>query len=113
MIMAYFVLYFVLCALAHEGGHYMAALCFGERIHFRFLWGKLGPVRVPRYVWEMPYMDRWKERVVAAAGFGTEALVAAILAALGWPWMAVCFAVHFVAYPFYAGEASDFKWFRG
>ena len=98
-----------ICCFSHEAAHYLAALCFGRRIKFRFAWGRF---YVPRYVWNMPYMERWKQRVVAAAGFGTEALVAAILAAFGWPWMAACFVVHFVAYPFYAGEASDFKWFR-
>ena len=56
-------------------------------------------------------MERGKQRIVAAAGFCTEALVAAILAAQGWPYMAACFVAHFVAYPFYAGTASDFKWF--
>ena len=98
-----------LCFLVHEGGHWLAALCFGERIKFRFSFGKF---YVPRFVWEMPYMDRWKEKVVAAAGFATEGAVVGILAALGWPWMAGAFLLHFVAYPLYAGEASDFKWFR-
>ena len=97
-----------LCLVAHEGGHYLAALCFGERIKFRFSFGKY---YIPRYLWEMPYMDHWKEKVVAAAGFVSEAIVAGALAAFDWPWMAVAFVAHFVAYPFYAGEASDFKWF--
>ena len=105
------IIFFSFCGVlfSHEGGHYLAALCFGKHIKFRFAWGRF---YVPRYIWNMPAMEYRKQRIVAAAGFGTEAFVAAILAALGWPWMAVCFAVHFVAYPFYAGGTSDFKWFR-
>lgn len=99
-----------LCLCVHEGGHYLAALCFRKRIKFRFAWGRF---YVPRYIWNMPVMERWKQRIVAATGFGAEAFVAAILAAFGWPWMLFCFAAHFITYPFYAGEASDFKWFRG
>ena len=100
---------FVLCFVVHEGGHYGAALCFGRRIKFRFAWGRYC---VPRYVWDMPQMERSKQRVVAAAGFAAEAIVAGILAALSWPWMAGAVLLHFVAYPLYAGEASDFKWFK-
>lgn len=109
MYFIFFILMLAFCFAIHEGGHYLAALCFGKSIKFRFAWGRF---YVPRYIWNMPVMEYRKQRIVAAAGFGTEALVSAILAAFGWPWMAVCFAVHFVAYPFYAGEASDFKWFR-
>ena len=98
----------VLCFLVHEGGHYLAALCFGERIKFRFAWGKY---YVPRYIWDMPAMERGKQRVVAAAGFCAEGAVAGALLAAGWPYMAVAFLAHFVAYPIYSGEASDFKWF--
>ena len=97
-----------LCLITHEGGHWLAARYFGEKIKFRFAWGKYC---IPRGIWDMPQMERWKQRVVAAAGFGAELFVAAILGALGWPWMAGVFVAHFVLYPIYAGEASDFKWF--
>lgn len=109
LIMQIIFLCFFAVFFSHEGGHYIAARCFGKHIKFRFAWGRF---YVPRYIWNMPVMEYRKQRIVAAAGFGTEALVAAILAAFGWPWMAVCFAIHFVAYPFYAGEANDFKWLR-
>lgn len=109
--MAYFAEFVgavALCVLIHEGGHYAAALSFGRRIRFRFAWGKFC---VPRYIWDMPVLDWRKQRIIAAAGFGAEAVAAGILAALGWPWMGGVFVAHFVAYPFYAGDASDFKWF--
>lgn len=97
--------------VTHEGGHYVAALCFGERLKFQFEWGRLfGIVPVPRWVWTMPNMAEWKQRVVAAAGFGVEFLCAGIAVALGWLWLLLVAAAHIIAYPFYAGEASDFKW---
>lgn len=108
MYFIFFILMLAFCFAIHEGGHYLAALLFGRRLKFRFAWGKY---YVPRYIWDMPVLDRRKQRVIAAAGFGAEALMAGILAAFGWPWMAGVFVAHFVAYPLYAGNASDFKWF--
>ena len=96
----------------HEGGHYVAALVFGKRIKFRFEWGKLfGVIPVPRGVWDMPYMASWKQRITALAGFGTElACAGAAMAFLRWPYLLLVASVHLIAYPFYAGESSDFKW---
>lgn len=101
----------IIACLTHEGGHYLSALAFGERLKFRFEWGRLfGVVPVPRWVWTMPYMDGWKQRVVAVAGFGTEFLAAGVCVALGWLWLLLVASCHIVAYPFYAGENSDFNW---
>ena len=101
----------IVACLTHEGGHYLAALCFGKRLKFWFEWGRLfGIVPVPRGVWDMPCMERRKQRIVAAAGFGTEFAGAAVAAVCGWPWLLLVASVHLLAYPFYAGEASDFKW---
>ena len=101
----------IAACVTHEGGHYMAALCFGHRIKFWFEWGwRFGVVPVPRGVWGMPYMARWKQKVTALAGFGTEFACAAAAAALGWPWLLLVAACHLIAYPFYAGESSDFQW---
>lgn len=100
----------LLCFLVHEGGHWLAARCFGRKIKFRFAWGKF---YVPRYIWDMPAMERSKQRIVAAAGFCAEWVVGGTLYCLGWPYMCAVFIAHFAAYPVYAGEASDFKWFKG
>ena len=101
----------IAACIIHEGGHYVAALFFGERLKIRFEWGKLfGVVPVPRWTWTMPYMEAWKQRIVAVAGFGTEFLCAGICGALGWLWLLLVASVHIIAYPFYAGESSDFKW---
>lgn len=99
----------------HEGGHYLAARFFGHKLRFCFAWGRFG---VPRFVWNMPYFfpcEGWKAKVIAAAGFGAELFVAVVLLA-AWRkfglWYAGVAVTHLIAYPWYAGDASDFRWFR-
>lgn len=98
-----------LIPLVHELGHWLAALAFGSRLSFTFEWGKY---YVPRWTWRWPDLvssdwmsGRNKLKLVCLAGFGLEF---AIL-----PWMPrayqVAAVIHFIAYPFYAGEASDWK----
>lgn len=111
----------ILCLIAtpfvamatHEGGHYLAARFYGHKIKFRFSWGKLwGKEIVPRYIWNMPKKAKKNQKnIIALAGFGTEFLIAAIIwIATGfWPLFAFS-AAHLAAYPYYAGEANDFKW---
>ena len=72
---------------------------------------------VPRFVWNMPYFfmgEGWKAKVIAAAGFVAELFAAVVLLA-AWHefgrWYAGVAVAHLVAYRWYAGEASDFKWF--
>ena len=104
----------LLAFVIHEGGHWLAARCFGKRLKFRFAWGKLGPIPVPRLVWEMPMLwCTWHKKTVALAGFGAELVLAAFLLAsrteFGF-WYAGVALTHFVVYRFYAGEESDFRW---
>ena len=105
----------LLAGVIHMGGHSLAARFFGHRLRFRFAWGRFG---VPRFVWDMPHFfhcEIWKAKVIAAAGFGTE-LYAAVVLLAAWRefglWYAGVALAHLVAYPWYAGEMSDFKWFR-
>ena len=112
MVMVFAVL---LAGLIHEGGHYWAARFFEKQLRFRFVWGRFG---VPRFVWNMPHFfptEMWKAKVIAAAGFGAEFLAAIVLLA-AWHefgrWYAGAAVAHLVAYSWYAGDASDFKWFR-
>ena len=104
----------VLAGVIHELGHYWAALWFGHKLQFRFARGRFG---VPRFVWEMPHFyqcERWKAKVIAAAGFGAEFLAAIVLLAARHEfglWYAGAAIAHLMAYRWYAGEASDFKWF--
>ena len=101
----------IAACIIHEGGHYLAALCFGERLKFRFGYGRLfNLITIPRWICFMPSMARNKQKVVAVAGFGMEFLVAGVAVALGWFWLLLVASCHIVAYPFYAGESSDFKW---
>ena len=100
----------ILPVLIHEGGHFLAALVFGKRLQFRFSWGRLGPVPVPRWVWYWPQgLSEVQFMVVCHAGF---ALELALIPLLPWPYGAAAIA-HYWTYPFYAGEMSDFEGLRG
>jgi hypothetical protein len=107
----------ILCAIAamiiHEGGHYAAALRFGRRLKFTFTWGRLWKIPVPRYVWDMPEMERMQQVHVALAGFVTEfasVLPCIMLFPEIWPWYLGAVLAHFALYPLYAGEDNDWKW---
>lgn len=91
--------------LAHEAAHFIAALLCGSRIRFEFSWGKLGPVPVPRWTWQWPETSSGKLRFICQAGFLAELGLVPFLPS---PY-AVVALLHFAAYPWYAGESSDFK----
>lgn len=105
----------IIAAMAiHEGGHYLAARCFGKRLQFRFSWARLWKIPVPRFTWTMPYLIiKWKQKAIAVAGFGSELFCVPIFVAIfgdfGICYMGVV-ALHLILYRFYAGESSDFKW---
>ena len=111
------IIWFVLAAVAamaiHEGGHYAAARRFGKRLKYRFEWGYVWKIPIPRWVWNMPYFfERWRRRVVALAGFGAELLAAPIFYCISPGFgkvYAVLAALHLVLYRFYAGEHNDFE----
>ena len=95
----------ILAGLIHELGHYLVALTFGHHLVFR----KQGF----RLIWDMPEDTEAHQRLIALSGFGTEILFAPLLYLAGlwlYPWVV---AVHLMAYPFYAGESSDFQWLDG
>lgn len=100
-----FLMYAALPVLIHEGGHFLAALAFGKRLQFRFSWGRLGPVPVPRWTWMWPVVSREKLRVICHTGFAFEI---ALVPLLPWPYQLVAVA-HYIAYPWYAGESSDWR----
>ena len=91
--------------IVHELGHYVAALAFGSRLHFEFSWGKLGPVKIPRWTWKWPDVTPLQLKVICLAGFGMEF---ALIPMMPLPYQ-VAAILHFIAYPFYAGEKSDWK----
>jgi len=92
----------LLIPLVHELGHYVAALAFGSRLSFTFEWGKY---YVPRWTWRWPDVDRWQLRIICLAGFGVEI---GLIPFMPLPYQ-VAAIIHFIAYPFYAGEKSDWK----
>ena len=92
----------ILIPLVHELGHWLAARLFGASLRFRFEWGKY---HVPRWTWKWPDVDRWQLRIICLAGFVLEF---ALIPFMPWQYQ-VAAIIHFIAYPFYAGESSDWK----
>lgn len=92
----------LLIPLVHELGHWLAARLFGASLRFRFEWGRF---YVPRWTWKWPDVTPLQLKVICLAGFGMEF---AILPFMPWQYAAGVL-IHFAAYPWYAGETSDFK----
>ena len=92
----------LLIPLVHELGHWLAARLFGASLRFRFEWGKYP---VPRWTWAFPDVPKWQLRIICLAGFGLEF---ALIPFMPWQYQ-VAAVIHFAAYPWYAGETSDFK----
>lgn len=93
-----------MAGLIHELGHYLTAMFLGHTLEFK----RQGF----RFIWDMPNDTEAHQRLIAMSGFGTEILFAPLLYLAGlwlYPWAVV---VHLMAYPFYAGEANDFRWVR-
>jgi len=58
----------------------------------------------------MPNDTPQHQRLMALSGFGLEVLFIPILFFAGLILYPYVVALHLIAYPFYAGEANDFKW---
>ena len=92
----------LLIPLIHELGHWLAARLFGASLRFRFEWGRW---HVPRWLWYWPDVSKWQLRIICLAGFGVEI---GLIPFMPLPYRVAAVA-HFIAYPFYAGESSDWK----
>jgi len=95
----------ILAPLIHELGHYLTALTLGHHIVFR----RQGI----RWIWEMPNDTLKHQRLIAISGFGAEILAAPLLYLAGLTLYPLVVVAHLCAYPFYAGEYSDFQWLDG
>ena len=93
----------LLAVIIHELGHYLVALTFGHHLEFR----RQGI----RWIWDMPEDTEAHQRLIALSGFGLEVLFIPILFFVGFTFYPYIVGLHLIAYPFYAGEANDFKWF--
>ena len=92
----------VLAFLIHEATHYLTALALGHHLTFK----RQGI----RYIWDMPEDTTAHQRLIALSGFGAEVLAVPLLYLAGlWAYPFVVIG-HLVAYRFYAGEYSDWKW---
>lgn len=92
--------------LIHEFGHWFVARLFGKTIKFEFTFGKIGPIKIPRWTWKHPDLPRDKLRLVCLAGFGLELAIIPFMP-LAYQLAAVA---HLMLYPFYSGSANDFKY---
>lgn len=112
-IILFIIISIPLCLVIHEGGHYLMAWKFGEKLKFRFDWDTLfGVIKIPGFAWDMPvkFTARQKE-ITALAGFGMEIAAAFLFAFLGMPFAlgyALMTLTHLALYPFYAGDENDF-----
>jgi membrane-associated protease RseP (regulator of RpoE activity) len=87
----------ILIPLVHELGHWLAARLFGASLRF-YREGF-------RFLWKFPDVPKWQLRIICLAGFGLELGIAPFMPL---PYQ-VAAVIHFIAYPFYAGESSDWK----
>jgi len=57
----------------------------------------------------MPNDTPKHQRLIALSGFGLEVLFIPILFFVGFTFYPYIVGLHLIMYPFYAGEANDFK----
>ena len=99
------ILYGVAPLVVHELAHWIAALLVGSRIRFKFDWGKLGPIKIPRWTWTWPEATKTQIRFICQAGFLAEI---ALIPFMPWEYQAVAL-IHYALYPWYAGDSTDYK----
>jgi len=98
----------------HEFGHSIVCWYYtGNFLKFRYDTGNLFNIPIPRFIWNMPKIENYKQRHIAAAGFVLEISIACItifLHNIFWIIYAIVVTAHWFAYPYYCGESNDFKW---
>ena len=109
-----FLVSFVYALVLHEGGHYITSLLMFRPIKFSFGIGWLFKfIPIPRFTWNNPVnASRFKLKLINIAGFGTEFAAIPVMMYYNHPLVlpySILAAVHFITYPFYAGECSDFQ----
>ena len=96
----------VLPAIIHESGHFLAALLCGKVLHFKLVVNRLFFIPIPRGVWYIPEgLSLSQRKFISQSGFSLEILAIPFL-----PFIyGLIVALHFIAYPWYAGSSNDFK----
>ena len=108
----------ILCCIIHEGSHMLVAkLFFNKSINFHFEYGNLfNFIYIPRGIWNMPNgLSKKQQKLIAGAGFTGEFIFGIILfmiyRSFSYYYLLVAL-LHILLYNFYAGENSDFKFFK-
>lgn len=101
------LLWFIAPFIVHELAHFVSSILVGKQIKFRFSFGKLfGVIPLPRYIWDHPAnISKGKLRFICQSGFVLE-LGLILFLPLHYQVMAL---LHFVMYPWYSGEVTDFN----
>jgi len=96
----------ILAIIIHESGHFLAALLCGKVLHFKLVVNRLFFIPIPSGVWYMPEgLSLSQRKFIAQSGFSLEILAIPFL-----PFIyGLIVALHFIAYPWYAGSSTDFK----
>ena len=104
----------ILAMFIHEFGHTIVCKFYtGNFLDFYYTEGDLWGIKIPRFIWSMPKIEYYKQRNIAAAGFIFEfiPMICTVFSMKSfWIIYAVVVTLHYVAYPYYAGENNDFKW---
>lgn len=91
-------LLFLYAVITHECGHWLMARWYGQKLSFKFEWGK--PI-----TWQMPSIEYWKQRRIALAGFGCELLCSFVSI-----YTFLACLIHISLYKVYAGDKSELDW---
>ena len=96
----------ILAIIFHESGHFLAALLCGKVLHFNLVVNRLFFIPIPRGVWHIPEgLSLSQRKFISQSGFSLEILAIPFL-----PFIyGLIVALHFIAYPWYAGSSTDFK----
>ena len=95
----------------------VAKLFFNKSINFHFEYGNLfNFIYIPRGIWNMPNgLNRKQQKLIAGAGFTGEFIFGIILfmiyRSFSYYYLLVAL-LHILLYNFYAGENSDFNFFK-
>jgi len=104
----FFIIAIFFPLIVHESGHYFVSLYFKKPIRFKLSFIKLFKYPIPRFVWDIPTgLTKEQIKVLMQSGFVLEFLLIPLFPISYF----IVTMIHFILYPWYAQENSDFKYF--